>query len=73
MHHQTVLIQYSNLLQLVNCLCFKVSIYLQKQMLKVFAQKCSLKHQQRSSLPFLTFFPGIIPCLFKGNKPTGKG
>jgi len=42
-------------------------------MLKVFAQKCSSKYQQRSSLPLTMVFPGIIPYLSKGNKPTAKG
>lgn len=72
MHHQSWYnpVIYSSLS--VNCLCFKVNISSQKQTLKVFAQNCSPKHQRRSSLPFIMFSLGIIPCLFKGNKSSGK-
>lgn len=74
MHHQTVLIQSSNLCQLVCQLSvFSGKYLLQKQMLKVFTQKCSPKHQQRSSLPFIMFLPAVIPHLFKGNKEKISG
>lgn len=47
--------------------------FLQKLTLKIFAPKCSQKPQQSCSLLFIMFFSGIIPCLFKSNRPTGKG